>query len=193
MKHTCSFTGHRPNLFSFGYDEDDIRCIELKKVLRNEIQKLIQCDIRNFYTGMALGVDQWAALAVLDLKKQYPSIKLVAVLPCETQANKWTPQQRRQYFDVILPFVDDAILLQTAYTPDCMFKRNRWLVDHAETLLAVHNGSKRGGTAYTMQYANQCGKRVVIIDPESLLVKYPERNIRPSNPSFRVVKGKRPP
>ena len=33
---------------------------------------------------------------------------------------------------------------------DCMFRRNRWLIDHANFVLAVYNGSSKGGTAYTV-------------------------------------------
>jgi uncharacterized phage-like protein YoqJ len=66
----CVFTGHRPTRFSFGYDEKNEKCIRLKLVMAQQIRALIKSGVSTFYTGMALGVDQWAAEIVLDLKVQ---------------------------------------------------------------------------------------------------------------------------
>lgn len=164
----CAFTGHRPQRFSFGFDEGDERCIRLKEMLRQEIAKQIHHGVDTFYSGMALGVDQWAAQLVLELKAEHSQIKLAAVLPCETQANRWSVEQRRRYFDEILPRCDEVILLQGAYTSDCMFKRNRWLVEHAEHLLAVYDGSGKGGTAYTVNYAREKQRAILSIHPDTM-------------------------
>jgi len=82
---SCAFTGHRPERFGFKYNEDDERCVKLKVLMREQISELIAGGVNEFFTGMALGVDQWAAEIVLDFKKDHPYIKLTAVLPCETQ------------------------------------------------------------------------------------------------------------
>ena len=37
----CAFTGHRPMKFSFGYDEEDERCIRLKLVMAQQIASLL--------------------------------------------------------------------------------------------------------------------------------------------------------
>ena len=58
----CAFTGHRPQSLPFGFNEADERCIALKKVLRNEIINLIENKgVTHFITGMAIGVDMYAA------------------------------------------------------------------------------------------------------------------------------------
>ena len=46
-----------------------------------------------------------------------------------------------------------------------MLERNRFLVKHASTLLAVYNGEQRGGTAATMRYAQKMGREIIVIDP----------------------------
>ena len=48
-----------------------------------------------------------------------------------------------------------------------MDKRNRYMVDHADVLIAVWDGSP-SGTGKTVRYAHQQGKSVTIIDPVSL-------------------------
>ena len=72
---TCAFTGHRPQSLPFGFDESDKRCTSLKSVMRDQIVALIENEgVTHFITGMALGVDMYAAEIVLDLKSKYPHI-----------------------------------------------------------------------------------------------------------------------
>lgn len=165
----CAFAGHRPMRFSFGYDEEDEKCIQLKKVLAEQVETLIRCGVSTFYSGMELGVDTWGADIVLKEKKQYANVRLIAVLPCETQANRWSPEQRERYFDTLAE-CDDVITLNTHYIPDCMFQRNRYLVDHAGYLLAVYDGGGKGGTAYTVRYAQKKNRQIVVIRPDTLEV-----------------------
>ena len=69
---TCAFTGHRPQNLPFRFNESDKRCIALKKQLRKLIIQLIeQHDVTHFISGMAIGVDMYAAEIVLDLKAKY--------------------------------------------------------------------------------------------------------------------------
>lgn len=74
----CCFTGHRH------IPEEDYEI--LKQRLQQEIERLIANDVYYFGAGGALGFDTLTALTVLELKKQYPFIKLILVLPCPEQA-----------------------------------------------------------------------------------------------------------
>jgi len=166
---SCAFTGHRPTRFSFGFDEGDERCEKIKALMREHIEVLIAGGVTWFYTGMALGVDQWAAEIVLALKKTHPKLKLVAVRPCETQADGWSEEQYERHFDT-LALCDDVFTMQSRYSQGVMHKRNRFLVDHAKYLLAVYDGGADGGTAYTVQYAKEQGRSVTVIHPDTLEV-----------------------
>ena len=63
----CAFTGHRPQKFPWKYEENDKWCVELKAVLSRQIEKMAAAGVTDFYSGMAQGVDTWAARAVLKL------------------------------------------------------------------------------------------------------------------------------
>lgn len=77
--------------FTFWYNENSINYLKMKNILKKSIVQLIKTyDVNHFISGMALGVDQYAAEIVLELKKQYPQITLECAIPCETQAIKWT-------------------------------------------------------------------------------------------------------
>ncbi len=160
----CAFTGHRPAKFPWKYDEKDSRCIELKSVLAQQINNLAAAGVTNFFSGMALGTDTWAAVAVLDLRERNPAIKLHCVLPCEGQEATWTlPAQMR--YRCILDEADSVEYVKRLYDGRCMLERNQRLIDSAGFLLAVYNGEKRGGTAATVRYAQKAGREIIVIDP----------------------------
>ena len=161
----CAFTGHRPSKFAWGYNEADTRCVALKKMLIEQIVKLVDAGYTDFFSGMAEGTDTWAALAVLTLKKENPALKLHCVLPCEGQADRWSDSARELYFS-ILEQADEVVYVSREYSKDCMLKRNRYLVDHAACLLAVYNGEWRGGTAMTVRYARKLGRDVIVLIPD---------------------------
>ena len=117
-------------------------------------------------TGMALGVDMYAAEIVLDLKSKYPHITLESAIPCETQAIKWSVASRERYYNIAAK-CDKETMLQREYTSDCMDKRNRYMVDHADYILAVWNGCP-SGTGNTVRYAHRKGKSIIVINPASL-------------------------
>lgn len=166
----CAFTGHRPQSLPFGFNEADERCIALKQKLRDEIIRQIEENgVTHFITGMAIGVDMFAAEIVLGLKSAYNGITLECAFPCETQAEKWSEALRDRYFDIASK-CDKETLLQQLYTPDCMHKRNRYMVDQADYIIAVWNG-KPSGTGKTVQYAQQQGKPVRVINPITLVVE----------------------
>ena len=51
-----------------------------------------------------------------------------------------------------------------------MDKRNRYMVDHADVLIAVWDGSP-SGTGKTVRYAHQQGKSVITINPRTLCIE----------------------
>lgn len=157
-----SFTGYRPQKLPF-FGEDDPMCVDLKQRIYRQIEALIDRGAGEFFTGMALGVDIWCAEAVLALKASHPEIKLTAVLPCRGQEIKWSPAEQRRYHD-ILARCDKVMCLSERYTRDCMFARNRMLVDMCDLLIAVYDG-KPGGTKNTVDYAEKRGRRTLLIPP----------------------------
>ena len=163
---TCCFTGHRPDKLPWGTDERDPRCLALKKSIARELEGLYLRGYRHFISGMAQGVDMYAAEIVLELKAEYPFITLEAAIPCETQAAKWSEPLRDRYYK-IAELCDHETMLQKQYTSDCMQKRNQYMVDHADILLAVWDGTS-SGTGSTVRYARTKNKAVWIIDPCSL-------------------------
>lgn len=159
---TCCFTGPRPQHLPWGTNEEDPRCVELKFQLRCSLEGLIHEGWRHFIGGMAIGCDMYFAEAVLDLKRAYPDITLEAAIPCGTQPDRWSLELRQRY-NRLLDRCDSVTVLQIAYTPDCMLRRNRYMVDRSSLLLACHNG-RPGGSMNTLLYAMEQGVRTIQLD-----------------------------
>lgn len=166
---TCCFTGHRPQSLPFRFDEQDKRCTRLKHLLQEEIERqIVEEGVTHFISGMAIGVDMYAAEIVLELKAKYPQITLESAIPCETQAVKWSSALRERYY-MIASKCDKETLIQQRYTADCMHKRNRYMVDSSDTVIAVWNGTP-SGTGKTVKYAEEQKKTIVVINPETMCV-----------------------
>jgi len=163
----CCFTGHRPPSLPFRFNEKDERCIRLKEKLRELIIEKIEKDkVSHFISGMALGVDIYAAEIILDLKKQYSNLILEAAIPCLNQTEKWSREQQDRYF-AIHNRCDKTTVIQREYTSSCMQKRNKYMVDQADFVIAVWNGSP-SGTGKTVRYALSKGKNITALNPATL-------------------------
>ena len=161
---TACFTGHRPQTITYLWDETSAQSLELISKIQKAIIHLIDNEgVTHFISGMALGVDMIAAEIVLELKSKYPEITLECALPCETQASRWSEKYRDRYFNII-EVSDKETLLQTHYTADCMHKRNRYMVDRSDYVIAVWDGSP-SGTGKTVMYAKERNKEILQIKP----------------------------
>lgn len=166
---TCAFTGHRPHNFPWKYNENDSRCEALKQVLSEQISLLANSGFNQFLSGMAEGADMWAALSILSLRENNPSIKLHCILPCTTQANNWSAPAQNLYH-TILQQADSIIYVRRDYQTNCMLERNHFLVEHSSSLLSIYNGEPRGGTAATIRYARKLGRGITVINPTTLQI-----------------------
>ena len=150
---TVCFTGHRtiPMLKKW----------KIEKKLKDTLETLIEEGYCYFGAGGALGFDTIAAQTVLNLKKKHPEIKLILVLPCKNQTRGWDEKDISAY-ESIIEQADKVVYTQEHYDRGCMFKRNRHLVDNSSVCVA-YLSEEKGGTAYTVNYANQKGVKVINI------------------------------
>ena len=156
---SCCFTGHRPGKLPWRYDEEDRRCLSLKRRIADAVDAAYEEGCRHFLCGMALGCDLYFCEAVLALREGRPDVTVEAAVPCPTQADAWAPAQRERYKRLV-EACDFETLVSAKYTPYCMQRRDRYMVDHSSLLIAAFDGTP-GGTRYTMQYAMSRGLSIV--------------------------------
>ena len=145
----CAFTGNR-NIgkdFSAG-------------LMLTHIETVIKKGVTVFYSGVARGFDLLAAEAILMFKGKYPQIKLIACVPHIGQEQWYTEEEKARYYSV-LKRADEVITLSKTYYNGCMQKRNVYMVDRSDVIIA-YNREEKGGTVNTLSYCNK---------------KYPEKEI----------------
>lgn len=155
---TCCFTGHR----DIPQDQEQ----EIRRRLEGVLRCLIEKGIRYFGSGGARGFDLMAADVVLQLKKEFPHIRLIMVLPCRDQTRGWKGEDIRHY-ERILTQADKVVYLQEKYSPGCMQKRNRHLVDHSSVCVAYCTRNT-GGTAYTVRYAFEKDVKIIRVNVDTI-------------------------
>lgn len=158
-----AFTGYRPEKMPFSEAANDEKYNLFRTAQLRVINRLIERGATHFISGVAMGFDTWVAEDIINIKKQHDDISLECAIPFPGQADKWSFKDKRRRTQ-ILRHADSEITLREHYTDDCFFARNRYMVDKADVVVCAYDG-KRGGTAYTVDYAKKQNKIVIQINP----------------------------
>lgn len=142
----CCFTGHRPE--KLGRPE-----AEVIKSLEREIRSAVADGFQTFISGMARGVDLWAAEIVLALRDEGASIRLICASPYQGFESNWSTAWQKRYAQV-MEKADLVRYICPRYSRDCFQRRNEWMVDHSARVIAIYNG-ELGGTRNTLMYAER--------------------------------------
>ena len=167
----CCFTGHRPKGLPWGEDESAPGCMAAKALLAQEVERAWQEGYRTFVSGMAMGGDLYFAEAVMACQMVHRDIVLMAAIPCPDQTRGW-PREQAERYQRILNWIgpDHQVLVQNQYTRDCMLRRDEYMVDQSQRIIALYDGRSSGGTRYTLECAMKKGLESIIIDPYTLKV-----------------------
>jgi uncharacterized phage-like protein YoqJ len=150
-----SFTGHRPDKLG-GYKLPNPTYIH---VCQQIDKTLSQLKPEKIISGMALGVDQWAANIAIKL-----GIPFVAAVPFIGQESMWPAGSQSIYNNLIKRACEIIYVCPGSYSAAKMQIRNEWMVDHSDKLIAIWNGTA-GGTGNCVKYAQGLGKEIIFINP----------------------------
>ncbi len=150
--HTCCFSGHRP-------EKLNISEIEVKNRLQTAVKEAIQDGFQFFITGMARGVDIWAAEIVLNEKSLNSNIELICAVPFENFENSRSQSEKKRYCDIINASTNTIYICKHYFKGAFQF-RNHYMVDNSSRVICAYNG-ENGGTKNTLVYAKRSGVEIV--------------------------------
>jgi uncharacterized phage-like protein YoqJ len=142
-------TGHRPEKLGGHSYRLDGKLIGVAVAYLNEVEP------ERVISGMALGWDTaWAAAAYVL------GVPFIAAIPFEGQESRWPVDLQRRYREILAKAAEIVVVSRGGYSSTAMEMRNRWMVDRADRIAALWDGSP-GGTGNCVRYAR---KRKVEID-----------------------------
>lgn len=183
--HRCCFSGHRPEKLTEQPEQ-------IQAWLREQIEQSVAAGYTTFISGCGMGVDIWAGQIVIRMRDEekekagISSLRLIAATPWPGFSSRWSTDWQQQYSD-LLQHADLIVPVSKHYGEEVFQKRNRWMVDHSNRLIAFFNGAP-GGTRDTIEYAQGKGIEVISNNPEyeprkrkpmaDETIQYPENLIR---------------
>ncbi len=141
-------TGHRPD--NLGGFSPDVRM----QLLQVAIAHLERHRPAAVISGMALGWDQAWAMAATTL-----NIPFIAAVPFAGQESVWPTASRETYRSLLGLASEVVTVSQGGYTARKMQRRNEWMVDRADGIVALWDGTF-GGTHNCVLYAEKKGKPI---------------------------------
>ena len=140
-----TFCGHSNCLFSEEVKE------QLKNILVSKIIKKTTC---KFYLGGYGDFDRLCLRTLKDLKADFPNIELIFITPYLDKNYSKLEFAKYLYDDVIFP------PLESVPRKFAILKRNEWMVDEADLIIAYVMYSW-GGAAKTLEYAKRKKKTII--------------------------------
>lgn len=150
-----AFTGHRPDKLG-GYKLPNPTYLRVCRKIDKTLRELQPTKV---ISGMALGVDQWAAYIAYKM-----GIPFLAAIPFEKQDAKWPAQSKATYNRLRKLASEEVIVSPGGYSNEKMQLRNEWMVNSCDKLIGVWDGST-GGTGNCINYAKSINREIIFIDP----------------------------
>lgn len=142
---TVAFSGYRSEKLPDKGEAEANSTIALKRILNKEIVKSISDGMDTFIVGMADGFDMFSAEEILNVKDDFPNIKLI----CVTLDDEST---RSDYYNTIVDKADEVVIKAKKSNCGSYYILNEYMVDNCSRLICYYDG-RYGGTEYTIEYA----------------------------------------
>lgn len=120
------------------------------------------------WCGMALGFDMAVGEAVIEAKGRGVDIHLICVVPFAGHYERLNQIDYDRY-QTLLSVAERVIILSDHYDKLVFLHRNDYLLEQADMVVAYHNGTKKGGTAYTIRHATKMHIPIINLYPQQQL------------------------
>lgn len=167
---TCCLYGFTADIVPYGLLENSIDCTRLKVQLATQIQAMVDKGVTTFISTLERGAAIYGAQIVLDLKRTHPekNLKLVVMLSCPEQSEKW-PILAREQFQALLEQADLVLVQSEAHHQNARERRNRAMLGYCGHMIAVFEAQK--GKPGAVRLAESRGLDVCTLDPNDVTNK----------------------
>ena len=146
---TCCVTGHR--------DIPAERIDHIKTSLEYEVDRAISDGFACFISGFADGADLLFAGIVAERIAKNPALKLIAAIPYRRRLDTLKKSERTK---ALIDLCAEIYVAAEEYHPSVYAKRNRYMVERSDRVIAVYDGREKGGTVGTIRLAHTMKKEL---------------------------------
>ena len=155
---TCFFAGHRPYKFAFLPEEEENFIPKLTAEISKTVRQLFDNGYDTFLCGGTIGFDIMCAESVVELKKEFPNVRLVCMLPFENHYSDF-PAEWQERFLKILEACDFIDYVSPEKVVGCYYDRNANMIKNSSHMVTYFDG-KGGGTARVVAAAQQAKLKI---------------------------------
>ncbi|WP_404403440.1 SLOG family protein [Jeotgalibacillus malaysiensis] len=150
---TLVISGYRAQEIGiFKSDDPAVRII--KKAIRQRVEPLIEEGLEWVIVSGGLGIEQWAAEEVIQMKRDHAQIQLAVITPFLNQQEKWNEENQNKYQNILKSADFTASVSNKSYTDPSQFKnRDDLLLRKADGLLIVYDEEKDGSPGFLVKKA----------------------------------------
>lgn len=134
------------------FKDDDPKVTVIKQALRKELINLLDRGLEWVLTGLQLGVEQWGIEVCLELKSEYPQLKIGALVAFSNFGQQW--QEVNQSKLVQLKSQVDFFGEVSKYpyrSPQQLRNYQNFMLSHCQGALLVYDPEFEGKSKYDYQ------------------------------------------
>lgn len=148
MVKTAYVTGYKSyELNIFKEDAPEIKY--LKKFLANKLKSLIEEGLQWVLIQGQMGIEMWTAETVIELKQQYPDLKLGIITPFLNHTEKWNEQNQLKYNQLVEASDFHDSVHHMPYDGPYQFKQaDQFILDHTDMTILIYDEEQEASPKY---------------------------------------------
>ncbi|MED1943916.1 MULTISPECIES: DUF1273 domain-containing protein [Brevibacillus] len=128
----------------------------IKKALKRELVRFLEEELEWVIISGQLGVEMWAAETVLELKKEYPHLKLAVITPFLNQEEKWKEETQDYYRNIVMQADYINSVYQTPYQGVWQLgEKDKFLLSNSDGILLVYDEENEGSPKFLSKLAEK--------------------------------------
>lgn len=150
-----AISGYKP--YELGIFTDEHEGISfIKKAISQHLHSFMDQGLEWVVISGQLGVELWAAEVVLQLKSDYPSLKLAILTPFLHQEKRWKDETKAYYYQIVqqADFVK-SITNRPYESPSQLQIKNEFIVSKSDALLLLYDDETDGSPTYYLRSAKK--------------------------------------
>jgi len=126
----------------------------IKTALKRELVRFLEEELEWVIISGQLGVEMWAAEIVLELKKEYPHLKLAVITPFLNQEEKWKEETQDYYRNIVMQADYINSVYQTPYQGVWQLgEKDKFLLSNSDGILLVYDEENEGSPKFLSKLA----------------------------------------